>query len=134
MTGAGATSTWVKGQSISSIFPNAQAPSQWMAEGMVRPGTMIAYFAGSSTYPNTTSSHVAIVSHVVADSTGKVLGVNVIDQNGMDAVVLGGATVGVGDAKTTNPTGGTIIKHFIPWSSTSPKGSFSFKNYHVVND
>lgn len=134
MTGIGATSTWIRGTAVSVIFPNAKAPSDWQAQAMLQPGTMIAYFDGQTTYQNLPTSHVAIVKYVVSDTNGNIQGAMVYDQNGMDSVVLNAASVAVGDAKTTNPKGGTVTKHFIPWSSISTRKSFSLKNYHVVTD
>lgn len=132
MTGAGATSTWVKGTALTVLYPNQRAPSQLEAMALLPPGTMIANFDGSATYPNRSTSHVVTVRGVNADSTGKVLSISVYTQNGMSQVKIGTSTVNVGDTSTGN--GGTIMKYDIPWSNAnSTIGSFSAKNYNIVN-
>jgi hypothetical protein len=136
MTNAGTTTGWKKGTTMLSLFPNGRAPSQWQAEAMLQTGTMITTFGSALIYSNnTTNPHVAIVRNVVADSTGKILGVNVYNQNGMDRVSLNGIVVNVGDYKTTNPTGGTITKNFIPWSNLATTAvPLSMKNYSIVTN
>lgn len=131
MTGAGTTSGWIKGTALSSLYPNGRAPSQLEAMARLQPGTLIANFDGSATYPNRFTSHVAVVRGVNADSTGKILSIDVYAQNGMSTAKIGSNTVNVGDNSTGN--GGTIMKYSLPWSSTSTMGSLSAKNYHVVN-
>ena len=131
MTGAWITKNWLRGQALAELYPKGKAPSQLEAMAKLRPGTMIANFDGSITYPNSAASHVAIVLSVDADKNGVVQAVNVIDQNGMAFVNMGSVSVNVGDDKTGD--GGTIMKHRIPWDAGSTRSSFSAKNYHVVN-
>lgn len=131
MTGAGVTSGWIKGTALATLYPSGKAPSQLEAMARLQPGTLIANFDGSATYPNRFTSHVAVVRGVNADSTGKVLSIEVYSQNGMSTVKIGSTTVNVGDPNTGN--GGTIMKYSLPWSSSSTVGSLSAKNYHVVN-
>ncbi len=134
MTGAGSTSSWVKGTALTVLYPNQRAPSQLEAMAKLPPGTMLANFNGATQYPNTEYSHIVIVRGVNADTTGKVLSVDVYSQNGISKAVLFGNTVSLGDPETFNPKGGTIMKYTIPWSNTnSTKGSFSIKNYNIVN-
>lgn len=134
MTGAGATTGWYRKASndMTALFPNGMASSQLAGLGKIRPGTMLATFNGSTVYSSNAKPHVVILRNLDISSTGKVLGMMVYDQNGMDSVVMAGTTVNVGDYKTTNPTGGTIAKHYIPWSSTS--AALSMKNYTIVTD
>ena len=132
MTGASSTSTWIKGTSLKTLYPNGKAPTQLEAMALLPPGTMIANFDGSTSYPNRPTSHVVLVRGVNADNNGYVLSIDVYGQNGVSQVILNGSTVNVGDPKTGN--GGTMMKYTMPWSNAnSTVGSFSAKNYHIVN-
>jgi hypothetical protein len=139
MTGAGSTTAWYRKTSndLSALFPNGKASSQLAGLGKIRPGTMLATFGGAATYNSSPIPHVVIVKYLDIDNTGKVLGMMVYDQNGMTRVSLNGTSIAVGDGTngTTNPTGGTIIKHYIPWNNTATTSApLSMKNYTVVTD
>lgn len=135
MTGAGYTGDWVKSTPLTDLYPNGKAASQFEAVGKIPYGTMIAYFDMQAKYPNNQNSHVVIVRGVNADSTGKILSIDVYGQNGVDSAVIGSITVPLGDNKTYNPTGGTIVKYTIPWNNTkSTRGSFSAMNYNIVTN
>jgi hypothetical protein len=139
MTNAGSTTTWYRktANDLSSLFPNGQASSQLAGLGKIRPGTMLATFGGATIYSNSPNPHVLVVKYIDIDTNGKVLGMMVYDQNGMTRVTLNGTSVAVGDGNngTTNPTGGTLIKHYIPWNNTATTSvPLSMKNYTVVTD
>jgi hypothetical protein len=113
------TSTWHAGTKLGDI-PNTQLTSQLV------PGTMIAYFNGSSIYPSNGTGHVAIVLSVAKDAAGNPTGVNVVDQN-----FLVSPTV-----VTANGTSGsapqTISKHFLKWTDGT-SGLRSASKYHIVD-
>ncbi len=116
ISNSSATSSWHAGKSLATIPNNQLATS-------VVPGTMIAYFAGLSTYPAKTG-HVAIVLSWLFDANGKPLGVNVVDQNFLlSSVTVNGVNKGVMDQ--------TISKHFLPWTGSSNVGSAS--KYNIVD-
>ncbi len=122
MTGVGATSTWTKvaTNALTSIFPNNGSVGSVSADIALPPGTMIVNFDGGSAYPNTPTSHVAIVLSVVV-ANGKVSGVNAVAQNAIGTI--GGV-----------PADKMISKYFIPWNNAnSSLTSLSLKNYHVIN-
>lgn len=127
MTGApGDTSTWRTGRALATIFPNGQTVTG-TSNMLLVPGSMIAHFGGKTTYKqNTTSPHVAIVLSV-AELNGVVTGFNVADQNGLSTATINGVSTTV-----TSGGGGSIVKHFLPWSSSSTDPVLSGKNYHVV--
>jgi hypothetical protein len=129
MTGApGGTGTWRTGRALSNIFPNGQAVSG-TADMFLVPGSMIAHFGGQSIYNslNNKKPHVAIVLSVV-EINGVIQGVNVVDQNGLTSADING----VKGINVTNSGGGSIVKHFLPWSANSTDPTLSAKNYHVV--
>jgi hypothetical protein len=132
MLSTASSGSWNRGSAMSTLYPNGQGSSQFAAYGSLPYGTVIAHFTGQTIYNSTsnTNPHVAIVQSLDVDTTGKVKGVWVYDQNGMNSVVLNGATTTVGSL--TN--GGVIMRHYIPWSSTSTQATFSLKNYHIVTD
>lgn len=108
------TSTWHTGTKISDI-PVAQRTAQ------ILPGTMIAYFNRSSTYPADGTGHVAIVLSVTTD------GLNVVDQN-----FVNGFSLKVGTTTYGYSTVNTLIgKHFMPWADTSARRAAG--QYHIVD-
>jgi hypothetical protein len=128
MTGApGGTGTWRTGRALANIFPNGNTVSG-TGNMLLVPGSMIAHFGGQSIYNSTNNKkpHVAIVLSVV-EANGVIQGVNVVDQNGMTNAVINGINTTV-----TSGGGGSIAKHFLPWSANSTDPTLSAKNYHVV--
>lgn len=128
MTGApGTTGTWRAGNAMTTLFPSGLTV-QGLENTILSPGTMIAHFGGKTYYnQNTTNPHVAIVLSVSA--TGNVVnGFNVVDQNSITSATINGTNTTVATASG----GGTILKHFLPWSSTSSDSRLSAKNYRVV--
>lgn len=107
------TTSWHTGTKISTI-PLSQRATQLL------PGTMIAYFNGSSIYPSNGTGHVAIVLSVTAD------GVNVVDQN-----FVNGFSLKVGTT-TYSATSTTLLgKHFMPWTDSSSRRAAG--EYHIVD-
>jgi hypothetical protein len=127
MTNAGSTPGWRRGDAMTTTFPNGYTVVG-ATDILLPPGTMIAHFGGQTLYSaNTTNPHVAIVLSTVVNANGTVAGFNVLDQNGLTSATINGVNTTV-----TSGGGGTITKHFLPWSSTSTNPVLSSKNYHVV--
>lgn len=136
MLSTATTSSWKSGSALSTLYPNGKASSQFAAYGSLPYGTVIATFTGQTVYSSTsnTSPHVAIVQSLDVDTTGKVKGVWVYDQNGMTTVKLNNITTAVGDGVGGTGNGGVIMRHYIPWLSTSTNPTLSLKNYNIVTD
>ena len=132
MTNApGTTGTWQRGNAISGLFPNGYTSTPSLVDGILRAGTMIAHFDGQTVYNSVknTRPHVAIVLSVsVNASTGQILGLNMVDANSITSATINGVNTVVASGGS-----GTILKHFLPWSSISSDPRLSAKNYHVVN-
>ena len=127
MTNAGSTPGWRRGSAMTTLFPSALTVSGTV-NTVLPPGTMIAHFGGQTVYnANTTNPHVATVLSTVVNSNGTVSGFNVLDQNGLTSATINGFNTTV-----TSGGGGTITKHFLPWSSTSTNPVLSGINYHIV--
>lgn len=110
-----ATSKWHAGTKLSDIPVNQRAT-------VLRPGTMIAYFAGDSVYPSNGSGHVAIVLSVASDGSG----VHVIDQNFVNGFALKVGTIQYAASSNT-----LIAKHLMPWTDTAPRRAVG--EYHIVD-
>jgi hypothetical protein len=127
MTNAGSTPGWRRGSAMTTLFPSALTVSGTV-NTVLPPGTMIAHFGGQTIYnANTTNPHVATVLSTAVNPNGTVSGFNVLDQNGLTSATINGVNTTV-----TSGGGGTITKHFLPWSSSSTNPVLSGMNYHVV--
>jgi hypothetical protein len=142
MTSTKSTPYWYKGFATGSyVNPNTQtlipAPSLVLQGGMpMQSGTMLAYFNGLSQYPQNGDGHVLIFLNWTYDSfTGKVSGMDVVNENLVWTVDVNGAT--------TTGASALVQKHWLPWSCTT--GSlcstdsrynnprYYAQNYHVVD-
>lgn len=111
------TSKWHTGTKLSTLTTVTQRTSALV------PGTMIAYFNGSSTYPGGGLGHVAIVLSVASDGSG----ITVVDQN-----FINGFSLNVGGTIYGAPTSNTLLgKHFMPWTDSSARRAAS--EYHIVD-
>lgn len=108
------TSTW---HALASNKLSAIPSSQWAT--MLKPGTMIAYFNGSSIYPGS-GGHVAII--LSANSTG----VTVVDQNFANGYTLKVGTTSYAASATT-----LLSIHTLPWMDTAAIRSAN--QYHIVD-
>jgi len=109
------TSMWHTGTKIADIQVNQRT-------SMLLPGTMIAYFNGSSTYPSNSTGHVAIVLGVAADGSG----LWVVDQN-----FVNGFSLKVGTTVYSTTSNGLVGKHLMPWTDTSARRAAG--QYHIVD-
>lgn len=145
MTGAGGTTTWSRGFSITSYVDAITrklipAPQLVLQGGQpLQAGSMIAYFDNQSKYPGSTGTgHVAIFLNWTYDPfiAGKITGMDVVDENLIWTVAINGVN--------TAGASGLIQKHWLPWSCTA-SGSlcstdtryknprYYSSNYHVVS-
>ncbi len=114
MTSAPRSTQWKRGAALInylSVRPGGYVLNSVSTE--LKPGTMIAYFNGQSTYPTGTnltkeqSGHVGIFLSW-AYTNGYIVGVNMVDSNLTEAILVNGSV------PAGNTASGLIQKHFIP--------------------
>ncbi len=150
MTGAALSTNWYRGASIADYLVPSNTGGYVLGNlsnsTPLQPGTMIAYFRGLSKYPTSGSpGHVAIfLSWDYLN--GKVVGINVVDQNLIPSVKINGIiTTAIRPSGTIEgQADGMIQKHPLPFicpgSSSACTGNVSYNNpryyalkYHVVD-
>ena len=137
MTGTKTTNFWYQGSSLTDYV---DFYGKLRTDRFLAPGTMIAYFVGNSQYPQNpstpeTSGHVAIFLRWITDANGYVTAAEVVDQNLVGVVSIGGTNY--------SEANGLIQKHLLTWScpsgqtcsNTNWKYNFRYiaSKYHVVN-
>ncbi len=137
MTGANKSTTWKRGLSLQNfVYWDGRGYRLRYVYGAnaLQTGTMIAHFQGRDMYPlGQPYGHVAIFASWSYNAAGYIDGINVIDQNLVDIVNIGGIN--------KSGASGIIMKHKLPWACTAGGAcgnsmylsTFFSSNYHVVD-